>query len=331
MAFALMGLVGHAALAWVYVLALQDHKAIRTDRLFLKRAPAHIPVLVVGDSHPRTAIDGRRLGRGVVNIASGGEHYLKTWYRVRWLLGQTHSRVDTLILPLDAASFSSWHATNFAPEYVWGRYVDYLEVGRVRGDTWAYVPRWLKASFFPYAGELRTLAQMRSNRFGFGEDLPTGSFGALGRAEQRNQAMEQAKIHLKGADVLDPALAWAFARLVRWTADNHIRLVLVSYPVTADYYQWVERTPAPLRVRTEIALPLGKRRPDVLQLDYHDRFFGRNDLFSDPHHLNPAGRAEFTRILRRDLVAAGVMGGDAPKEPTDELAPDDPDEILGPQ
>jgi hypothetical protein len=297
----------HLAVYVVYVVALQEHKAIRVDRTFKQLRPAHLSVLVCGDSHPRTAIDGRRLGPEVANLSIGGEHYLKTWYRMRYLLDASGTRVDTLILNLEAVSFSAWHAWNFAPEYVWGRYVDYLEVGRIRGDEWGYVPRWLKGRFFPYAGELRTLAQMRSNRFGFGEDLPTGDFSANTPGEQRRMAMEQAKIHLKGQDVVDPGLKWAFTRLVQWTKDNQVRLVVISYPVTQEYWRVVERTGAPMRVKTEIALPLAKLRPDVLQLDYHDKFFGRNELFSDPHHLNLKGRAEFTRLLKADLAAVGVV------------------------
>jgi hypothetical protein len=305
--FLLVGLVLHALASALYVSALQGHKAIRLDRTFLERAPKRISVLICGDSHPRTAIDGATLGDRVVNLSLGGEHFLKTWYRMRKLVEGTNRRVDTLVLSLEASSFSSWAAWNFAPEYVWGRYVDFGEIGRIRGDRWGYAARTLKASFFPYAGELRTLAQMRADRFGFGEDLPTGRMSEDGVEQQRFAALEQARLHFKDQDLMDPGLKWAFGRLVRWTRQYDVQLVVVAYPVTRDYWQWVEASGADARVREEVLKPLLMLHPDVVRLDYHDLYFDRLDLFADPHHLNPDGRAEFTRVLRQDLQDAGVL------------------------
>lgn len=323
--FLLVGLVMHLVLVRVYTRLMVEHKAIRSDRAFLFRAPDHVSVLVCGDSHPRTAIDPNRLGEGVVNYAIGGEHYLKTWYRMRAALERTDRTIDTLLLPLEVNSFSSWHAWNFAPEYVWGRYVDFLEIGRVRGDPWPYATRQLKASLFPYAGELRTLAQLRSGRFGFGEELPTGSFTELSRSEQRQAARDQAITHFRGQEVVDPGLKWAFDQLVGWAHQHDVRLVLVAFPVTWDYWTFAQRSGAPEQVQQQVVDPLLASDPEVIRLDYHGLFFGQNDLFSDPHHLNPEGRLRFTRQLRQDLIARGVLDpavpaaeGEAPEDPVEE-------------
>jgi hypothetical protein len=302
--FLAIGLVLHLVLARTYVWLLQGHKAIRSDRQFQQYAPRRISVLVVGDSHPRTGIDATMLGERAFNIALGGEHYLKNYYRMRALVEGTHRSVASVVLPLDASSFSSWEAWNFAPEYVWGRYVDFVEVGRMRGDLWGYLTRELKARVFPYAGELRTLAQMRGNRFGFGDKLPDGKFSDLSVSDRRDAAIEQARLHFDGCDPVDPGLVWALRKIVDWTEQNHVKLALIGFPVVKDYWRQVEQRHVDERVQREVVEPLLRAHPDVVRLDYHDRLWGQPELFADPHHLNADGRAVFTAMLRDDLVKA---------------------------
>jgi hypothetical protein len=302
----MLGLALHGVLYVGYTRVLRAHKAVRSDRWFVTTAPRSVQLLVAGDSHPRTAIDPNELGDRVVNLAIGGEHYLKTWYRMRLLVEGSRRQVSALLLPFDAASFSSWHGDNFAPEWVWGRYVDFLEVGRVRGDLWRYAGRELKAELFPYAGELRTLNQLRTRRFGFGEELPGGDFSALSLADRRASALVMAADHLKDQELVDPGLRWAFEQLLTWARERDTRVVLVSFPVTRHYWQWIERSGADRRVAEEV-LPQVQADPRVIWLDYHDLYFDRDELFADPHHLNPRGRVRFTARLREDLVARGVL------------------------
>lgn len=305
--FLAVGLLVHGMLYLVYTRGIaRGHKAYRADVEFVRTAPKHLQMLVVGDSHPRTAIDEQLLGEQIVNTAIGGEHYLKTYYRMRTLIDRTGRTTHALLLPLDAASFSSWHAENFAPEYVWGRYVDYLEIGQMRGSLWSYIPRWLKARWFPYAGELRTLNQVRTKRFGFGEELPTGSFGSLTPYERRITALGQAKEHLQGADLMDPGLHWAFDRIVEWADANSVQVVAVAFPVTSEYDVWVERTGAQELVNRTI-LPSFTANPNHLYLDHHALFEDRNEFFSDPHHLNAAGRVGYSKYLRAVLVERGIL------------------------
>lgn len=305
--FLAVGLLLHAVLYLLYTRGVATgHKAVRADRAFIVKAPRHIELLVVGDSHPRTAIDAKLLGERVVNTAIGGEHYLKTLYRMRMLIERTGRKVDAILLPLDGASFSSWHAENFAPEYVWGRYVDFLEVGQVRGEPWDYVGRWLKARFFPYGGELRTLNQLRTKRFGFGEELPTGSFGLMGTVEREVTALNTAREHLQGKDLMDPGLRWAFDEIVAWADARGTKVVAVSFPVAAEYDRWVQRTGVYERLKTEV-LPEFLSNPNHVYIDHHDLFAERGEFFSDPHHLNAAGRIGYSKYLRAQLVERGVL------------------------
>lgn len=302
-----VGLALHATLYVAYVAGIAPrHKASRADAAFLETAPREIELLICGDSHPRSNLDPTLLSDRTVNIAIGGEHYLKTWYRMRRLLEVGDRSIEALLLPLDAGSFSDWHAENFAPEYVWGQSVDFLEVGRVRGRPWDYVGRLLKATLFPYAGELRTLNQVRTKRFGFGDELPVGSFASLSVATRRAAGLQHAKDHLRDANVMDPALRWAFDQLVAWADERDIKLVLVAFPLSRWYDRWVERSGARERVEREVVAPL-LADPDHLYIDHHDLFGKRDDLFADSHHLNALGRTYYSRHLQEILIEKGIL------------------------
>lgn len=306
LAFAGLTLAVHAALFSLYArLVGPDHKAQRSDRAVLS-APGELDLLIAGDSHPRTALVPHLMGDHVANAAVGGEHYLKTWYRLRALVELGDKEVGALLLPLDASSFSSWHAENFAPEYIWGRYVDFFEVGAVRGEPWAYAGRWAKAKLFPYAGELRTLNQIRTRRYGFGDELPGGSFGARSLRDRIALSRSHARDHFRDVELIDVGLLWAFRQLLGWADAEQIRVVLVSFPVTGSYDRFAQRAGAWERVRDEVLEPiLAEGRH--LYIDDHDRFLGRDELFSDPHHLNSPGRILYSRILRQRLIGEGIL------------------------
>lgn len=319
--FLLVGLGLHLALYAAYVTpVLSSHKAVRSDRAFL-RAPRDIDLLVVGDSHARTAVLGPLVGPRVANIAFGGHDQVKTWYRTKALVERGGKRVAAILVPLDAVAFSPWRVDVFNPEVVWGRYVDFFELGRVEGHPTKYVGRWLKAHFFPYAGELRTLNQLRRGRFGFGEDLPDGDFSRKTPAERRELARRDAADHLDFEDHANPLLRWGFESLVAWADAHDVRVIGIGYPVTPEYRGFLDRTDAWEQVRTRVLEPF-LADPRHVWLDHGTAFQDHPELFSDPHHLNTRGRALFSLALRKELLERGLLPDrrGAPSFPT---APED--------
>jgi hypothetical protein len=304
--FLLFGLVLHLVLVEAYSRpVLRWHKAVRSDRAFLS-APKDIDLLVVGDSHARTAVLGPLVGPRVANISFGGHDQLKTWYRTKALVERGEKRVSAILVPLDPVSFSPWRVDVFSPELVWGRYVDFLEVGRVDGHPARYLGRWLKARVFPYAGELRTLNQLRRGRFGFGEDLPNGDFSENGPLRRRELARRDAVDHFGFEDHAHPLLRWGFASLVAWAEERQMQVVAIAYPVTGEYRAEADATDAPEQVRAQVLEPF-LADPRHVFLNHLRTFEDRPELFSDPHHLNHRGRAEFSRLLRAELTARGIL------------------------
>lgn len=284
------------------------HKATRSDELWY-RAPEQLDVVFLGDSHPRSAIDPRLMGPRAVNLATGGEHYTKGYYRFKTLMERQPRQVRTLVIPLDPNGFTGWHADAFAPEFVWARYVDFLELGELRGDRWTYAKAWAKGNLFPYTGELRTLNQLRSKRFGFGEALASGRFDWYNPKTRARHAYEAAEVHFAGHSHLDPAQVQGFERLIDWAEGQGMTVVALSYPLTDAYLRALETEVGNPRktVNDAVVSRLATDHPSVVHLDYTDFYRGQPDLFADPHHLNRRGRILFSREIRDQLVARDLL------------------------
>ncbi len=281
-----------------------EHAAVRLDEAFLK-GPKRVRILFAGDSHTRNAIDPESLGN-VQNIAVGGEHFLKTKYRLQWLLTQGDVQVDAVVLPLEASSFTSWKADNFEPEGVWGRYVDFVEVGRRRGDVVAYLGRAVKGRVFPYVGEADTWFQYLVGAAAFREEAGLGTFALASPQERAHQARDAAERHFKGNRVDDPSLVWAFRSLIRWLNAKDIRVVLMAYPVSRPY-QMAAAGYGGRAVAREGVLPGLLEREAVEFLDYEDVMFGDDRFFLDADHLNVLGARQLSRAIRPRLVEMGLL------------------------
>jgi len=123
-------------------------------------------------------------------------------------------------------------------------------------------------------------------------------------------AQTRAEWHFLDHRVDDPLQVEALDEILTLLKAEGIRPIFVSYPVSAEYRQAIERMGVVDAWRTALA-PVLAEHPDVTWLDYHALYFGRNDLFHDPDHVNRAGRQRFTRTLNDDLIALGITPADS--------------------
>ncbi len=302
LAFTAGALLLHGLLSVLFVATIgAAHDARRMDARWLE-GPQPVQVMVAGDSHARFAVEASVLG-SAINVAVPGEHYLKTLYRLPWLLQHGTRTTQAVLLPFDAASFSSFKADNFQPEVVWGRYVDFFELGRHKGARFSYAGRWAKGRLAPYTGELGSVLQFLTHTKHFrDEQNPSASLG-LTFLEGGPRA---ARRHLQGADPWDPDMAWALRRILALCREAELRVVLVRYPVTRSYAQESRRLGADPALRDAL---LAEIRQDgvVDHLDFEAVFFDEPRMFSDGDHLNPTGRRWLSRLLARSLQQLGVL------------------------
>lgn len=296
-------LVVHGLVSAAYVQTVgHDHRAVELDRAFLE-GDSDLSVLVAGASHARNGVAAEEIGG--LSIAVAGEHPVKTRFRLPWLLDRSERPIGAVILELDAASLSSWKADSFEPEFVWGRYVPLLELGMLRGAPLDYAGKWAKARLVPYAGELDNLMFWRAGLRAFQDEDDLDRFRGQPPAWMRKSGEEAARLHLEGYSPRDPAKVWAFQGLVQELRARQVRVVVVRFPVMADYAATAEALGATPQVLDEVMAPL-LAPGEVDQLDYSAMFYDRPGAFYDGDHLNGQGRRALTRRLASDLARLGV-------------------------
>ncbi len=300
--FVLAVLVVHGVGSWAYTSQVAAHHRVRVSDAEFLGSTAPIDVLFVGDSHPRSAVEPRLLGPGVLNLAISGEHVLKTLYRLRWLLDHHDRHVGAVVLAVESHTFVDWKVDAYQPEAVWGRYVDFLALGRRRGALFPYIGRWMKSRWVPYAGELDTIEQAWVGGRGFRD---RSQLQAAPIREDRRQPDAAAKKHFAERQLMHPDLRWAFDALVADLQRREIAVVLVSYPVSKPYAELAETYGARGAVRDQVL-------PDLVAagvpwLDLEGSFFGRPDAWYDADHMSKSGRLEFTRDLGWELADLGLL------------------------
>lgn len=280
----------------------RDHRALELDEAFLGSAEP-LTVLVAGASHSRNAVAADLLGG--MSVAVAGEHYLKTRYRLPWLLHRSPRSVGAVILPLDAATLTSWKADNFDPEVVWGRYVPFLNLGWQRGEPLDYAGKAIAANLAPYAGQADAFGYWRAGLRAFQDEDNIERFKGQPPVWMRRWGREAADLHLKGHEPRDPGKVWAVRSLVEDLKARQVRVVLVTYPVTRAYHDTAVLHGADLDKTRELVADL--LEPGVVDyLDFESLYFDRDDAFYDGDHLGGKGRAHFTRVLYDELVAMGI-------------------------
>lgn len=277
-----------------------SHRLLELDRSLLRhRQP--LDVLVVGGSHAQNAVEPSILGNSL-NVAVAGEHYLKSSYRVPWLLDRHPARVQVVVLPFDHVAYSGWKADTWEPERIWGRYVDWYELGTLRGDRWSYMARWTKANWVPYAGELNTIEQRIMHTRGFKQH---GSAQQPARMRRRD-GIEVATTHFGLGVQADPTLIAAQRRLIADLRHRDIEVVLVSFPVDRLYFETATALGA-VHPRDNPLLQALLEDPNVHYFDFSELFLDDTDRFYDADHLSAEGRMTFSWTLRRELVNLGLL------------------------
>ncbi len=291
----------HATLCVGYLLLIpRAHRVVELDRTLMRHSKP-LDVLIVGDSHAQSGVEPAILGRSL-NVAVAGEHYLKSRYRVPWLIDRHPARIRTVVTAFDHVSFSGWKADMWEPERVWGRYVNWFELGVIREQRWSYMARWSKANLAPYVGELETVEQRIMQTRGFRQK------GAEQQASRlrRRTGVEAATAHFSKGLPTDPTLVQAQADLVADLRARNIQVVLVSFPVSRGYFETAESMGA-THPRDSEALQSLLADPGVHYVDLSELFLDHPDRFYDGDHLGGEGRRAFTWALRRELVNLALL------------------------
>jgi|GEM_PF-6459018 len=270
--------------------------------------PAGTRIVFLGDSHVVDSLDPGRIG-GAFNFASDGESYIHNFYKLRWLVERVPS-LRAVVLPVDVHSFSSYRANRMPVTPEWARYVDYLEIGRLRGQ-WPHFARELLAlRLFGFRGEYRRFWQqglLRRSRppaadIDRGFKPRAGFFIKKGRSERGRR---RARRQLQGVELFSTDMVLYFNRILGLARERGLQVVLVRFPVTPEYLREAGTLVAVDDFYARVRRLAG---PGVPFIDRHQalqRPPGR--FFRDAQHLNLDGAERFSDLIRSDLERLGLI------------------------
>ena len=308
--FLLVGAPIHLAASAAFERAVFDDLNFRISERQLDARVASgraIRTLVLGDSHAYSGADPDVLG-DAFNFASSGENAAQTFGKLRWVLAAAPT-VDVVVLPVDLHSFATFRARRFDRPALWDRYVDWAEVGRTTGDPLSFLGLAASAHA-PYVSgaddALLALTPGTGSATNRGSRLRDGfrpfddSFADHPAAAQR--AATRARNMLEGGDPFEPVSFEYFRRSLELCADHGVRVALVRYPVSEEYWREAVQKVDPEAFYARVQ-ETARRYAGTRLFDHHADYFGRNEKLRDPDHLNAKGAAEFSSALRDEIAA----------------------------
>jgi hypothetical protein len=268
-----------------------------------------VDILVLGDSRPRTSVHPDILEESYI-YAFPGENYFQTYYKLKFFLEEEKPDFKLILLQIDLLSFSSYKTDRIGDHSFWKRYIDYVELGQIKGDLFAYLSYRLEGEFAYLGGIDAALEYIRNYPVKLQTDR--GFHGWQGILTERDQdrinqlAKHRAELYFAGNDYIDKDLLAYFLRTLDLCRQHDIPVVLIKYPTTKIYYDEVAALVHVDRLYEEIYASL-ESYSEIPILDYHDLYWDQPELFRDPYHLNVTGARQFTTILRDDLLGLGLL------------------------
>ncbi len=274
------------------------------ERALTSQLPHSPSLLFAGDSHVGCGIDPNEI-EGAFNFAANGESYVQVESKVTNYFERA-GHPAALVLPIDAHSFSSYFVRRIQYPRYWSmrmRPSQFIEAT----DTWTEAGAWFRGRYLHWLGrgdllfrDLQRVAAHGPRRRPQGGFTPrTTTMSALSEPDRRARVDRPWNKHFRGQDVEDPLPVAAFRRLLRRCEQEGVPVVLIRFPVTAEYAQ---------RIPDE-ALRAAKRHAQwaidqhlaIAVLDHHDWRSSDLTAFHDGDHLVDSAAREFSRVVGSEI------------------------------
>ena len=111
----------------------------------------------------------------------------------------------------------------------------------------------------------------------------------------------------KGQEIIDPVKVIYFEKILNFSQEKNISVVLIKFPITEIHYNnEKEYIPNIEEFYSEFDGIINKYE-NVYILDYVKYFFGNESLFKDSDHLNSEGVMIFTKEIYKDLKNRSII------------------------
>jgi hypothetical protein len=296
----------HLLLRFLYVHEVMPRVfPVKHDRVFLRNLET-MKIGLLGNSHTFLSLHASIIPDSL-NFGSLGEGYMVTYYKLKRILDREPDAFAVVILQVDLHSFSGGEFHQ-GKNYRWAQFIDYYDLASFSGDYIQHGREWIQYREFPYAGSAKDLAHAVSGPQGqepdVGDTPLLRDFSTVEDPERK--AWSRAANHFKGQNWYDDRVAHYFGRILDLCEAHNIHVVLVEFPVTEEYLAQAQ-TFLPLEEwRARVAAAI-EGRPGITHLRLRDLYFGQNQLFGDPDHLNAEGGVLFSTHVRDEMAQRGLL------------------------
>ncbi len=299
----LLVLLAHS-LSWILYVKILSAGSLQRQKVVLMVKPQNksAKIWIMGDSHPMLGLNPDSIP-GSFNLASTSEYYFLTELKLNQLLSKGQ-KPEILILPFDPHSFSAQGNAlllgHELDDYFWSGILSPEKIW-TKNLPASYQRWWIGATFFPYAGQFFSLAawkktspfKLEENGFAPSEE----NFSTVGKQSTELQALSRFSSHFSGHNPYDSLQFSALESILFECSKNEIQVVLVSFPLTDDYRNLVERS----GMENRLQLIFQKIKKPPIRLNYASFFKDKPEYFSDADHLNRNGAAILSQKIRIEL------------------------------
>lgn len=276
-----------------------------------------VDTLIFGDSHALSGVDPDVLG-AAFDFGLPTQFPPKVYGLLAAKIAEPDVQIERIVLQADLHTFWRHPETGFQLRY-YAPVVDYLALGRQRGEALRFgVLGWV-GRFAPYIGKrtlmLGYLARGFPPELAWLRNVPLvrGSIKSDNRWLDRSEeerielAAERVVTHFHFGEEFDDVAASSFRRILDLARSRGIGVVVVQYPVSTEYLFAAGG-------RIDIATHDRKLRglltayPEVRQLMARRLFAQNPEYFSDPDHINRQGARELSQHIRVELDALEASG-----------------------
>ena len=271
----------------------------------LKEYDGELKYLFLGDSHSQNAIDPSIIGNGF-NFSSANENFIQTYFKFIRVLKKIDQKPQTIVLPIDPSSFSSFRAQRFVNPSELLTFANYFTM-TIRTKKIYYLSTWFENSFFMYVGKYATINKYlevaKLRKF---SNMKLGFKGRRGNLENEQDVAkvctDKANLYLKGYHYFDPAIKSFFVDILEYCDNNGIAVYLMKMPLAKEYVQAC-RDIFPLNEYYKEIHEIAGRFSSVKKVyDFQDFFFHQQSYLRNPDHVNIDGAKIFSEMLASEFL-----------------------------
>jgi hypothetical protein len=269
-------------------------------------------ILIIGDSHPKTAVDPRLLP-GSFNMSTQGENMMYTYYRLKYYLEVEKLDIRLAIMEVDVHTFAPVPIDQFILPVFWRKYVDYVEVGKSSKMMGKFLTYRLSGEFSYVNGvndSIKLLKKSIKGRTNLSQIVQGHLVRTTDYSKEKDPvsiAREKAEFHIQGPVHFDPLVSDYFIRILFLLQKHGVDAILVRYPVAREYYRIVDSKMDIAGYYDSLYELLAQNQLQLPILDYHNIYWDKPDYFANSDHLNQTGAEAFTMLLKNDLEDLGLL------------------------